>query len=132
MSKTVNESVDAEVYAQYKMLETIANIDKELKTTRTHVRNLQTLRSRLLTEAVALGIKRDGSYELIEDTRETTHVDTMALGSMLTQAQFLEIAKVTLEDAAKYLTAEQIQKCNYKVRVTYWKVIEHYVPAGCS
>ena len=112
------------------LLKEIAEKDKDIKHVSESLNMIKEQRDAMLQEAVDRKITRAGDYKLISKERVNRKVDMLAIEEMLTQPQFLEIAHVSLKDAEKYLSKQQIEKVTSKTISVYHQVQEIYKPGG--
>lgn len=131
MGKSKVQQIREQERQSEQLLEEIANIDESIKRWKAEVDEAQKWRDALLQDAVDRKIERAGNYKLVRKERVNRKVDMLAIEAMLTQPQFMEIAHVSLKDAEKYLTKEEINKVTSKTITAYYQVQEIYKPAGC-
>ena len=110
------------------LLREIFELGKDIKEVSKSLNNMKERKDDLIQEAVNRKIERAGDYKLIAKERCTNNIDMAAIEQQLTQAQFLEIAHVSIKDAEKYLTKEDIEHCTTRVYSVYYQVQEMYKP----
>lgn len=131
-SKTVQKGIDTEEEANGVLLQQIALDDANITQLKLTLKALTENRDSLLQEAITKKIERAGGYKLVCKATARRSVDLEAVKTLLTTDQILEICTITLKEAEKYITGEQLEACTSKTISSSYKVIECYEPAGCG
>jgi predicted DNA-binding protein len=128
MAKSKVQQIREQEKKDEELLLNISLLDAELMTRAKITADIKERRDFLLQEAVDRKITRAGDYKLISKERVNRKVDMLAIEALLTQPQFMEIAHVSLKDAEKYLSKQQIEKVTSKTISVYYQVQEIYKP----
>lgn len=128
--KSKQQGIDPKEARNEHLLKTIVEREQLIAKIKEDLKQLEASKAYLLEEAIYNKITSAGKYKLVCKPISRRSTDLEAIKTMLTTDQILELASITLKDAGKYLTEQQIAMCVMTTVIESYKVVELYEPGG--
>lgn len=122
--------IDKQEAENENILATIAKREKEITQVKETLKQLEESKKYMLQQAIDKKIERAGNFKLVCKAIARRSTDLEAVKTLLTTDQILGICSITLKEAEKYLTKDQLDACTTKTVTSSYKVVELYEPGG--